>query len=341
MILIDALYINNSGGKILLDYLIESIEKSDLEVRYLLDSRIYKKHHIILNNRVDYLVASLINRHKFYKKVAMSLDVVFCFGNLPPSFKLNAKVYTYFHQKLFAIRPSSLPLLFKIKLWIKSKVVYFFRKNTDFWIVQTDSMKHAFLKSFNVNSKHILIIPFYPPLKNLDNIFIKRVDRSFLYVSSGAPHKNHQNLLSGFKMFYDKNKKGELHLTLLETESILMRTIKNMQKLGYPIINHGFVSRENLLLLYRSAEYIVYPSLTESFGLGIIEGLENGCKVLGSDLEYMKSVCIPNFVFNPNLDSEIAMGFENAIKIKKLKATQLVFNEIELILKLLNNVNKK
>ena len=75
--------------------------------------------------------------------------------------------------------------------------------------------------------------------------------------------------------------------------------------------------------------------------IGIIEGLENGCKVLGSDLEYMKSVCIPNFVFNPNLDSEIAMGFENAIKIKKLKATQLVFNEIEQILKLLNNVNKK
>ena len=37
MILIDALHINNSGGKILLDYLIKSIEKSNIEVFYLLD----------------------------------------------------------------------------------------------------------------------------------------------------------------------------------------------------------------------------------------------------------------------------------------------------------------
>jgi hypothetical protein len=45
MILIDALYINNSGGKVLLDYLIEELEKTDKEVFYLLDERIQKKNY--------------------------------------------------------------------------------------------------------------------------------------------------------------------------------------------------------------------------------------------------------------------------------------------------------
>ena len=35
MILIDALYVNVSGGKILLDLLIEELEKKDLEIFYL------------------------------------------------------------------------------------------------------------------------------------------------------------------------------------------------------------------------------------------------------------------------------------------------------------------
>ena len=40
MVLIDAIYINNGGGKILFDYLISQLNKSDLELYYLIDSRI-------------------------------------------------------------------------------------------------------------------------------------------------------------------------------------------------------------------------------------------------------------------------------------------------------------
>ena len=36
MILFDAVFINNGGGKILLDYLIDEIEKQNIELTYLL-----------------------------------------------------------------------------------------------------------------------------------------------------------------------------------------------------------------------------------------------------------------------------------------------------------------
>ena len=39
MILIDALYINNGGGKVLLDYLVEHLEVTNLPIYYLLDKQ--------------------------------------------------------------------------------------------------------------------------------------------------------------------------------------------------------------------------------------------------------------------------------------------------------------
>ena len=56
MILIDAVYVNVTGGKILLDLLIEELEKRDLEIFYLLDYRIINNHpKISKNNRIKYL----------------------------------------------------------------------------------------------------------------------------------------------------------------------------------------------------------------------------------------------------------------------------------------------
>ena len=42
-ILIDAIYINDSGGKILLDYLLQELEKIGKKCIYLLDKRVEDK----------------------------------------------------------------------------------------------------------------------------------------------------------------------------------------------------------------------------------------------------------------------------------------------------------
>ena len=69
MILIDALYINNSGGKVLLDYLIDSLEDTNEEFFYLLDKRIEgNTPKIKEKNNVLYIKANLYNRYKFYVK---------------------------------------------------------------------------------------------------------------------------------------------------------------------------------------------------------------------------------------------------------------------------------
>ena len=69
MLLIDAIYINTGGGKILLDYLIEELEKTDKQIFYLLDKRIEKEKYVVKStNVILYLKSGFFDRINFYKK---------------------------------------------------------------------------------------------------------------------------------------------------------------------------------------------------------------------------------------------------------------------------------
>lgn len=100
MILIDALYINNSGGKFLLEYLIRELKKCQINCFFLLDYKL-KPDLIDRGDNFLYLKSSLFNRYRFYNRNKTSFSKVFCFGNLGPPIPLNIETITYVHQKLF------------------------------------------------------------------------------------------------------------------------------------------------------------------------------------------------------------------------------------------------
>ena len=91
MILIDAVYINNGGGKVLLDYLMKFLEETNIEVYYLLDDRMSNNCiSIKKSNRTKFLKANLFNRYVFYKKHRTNFSTILCFGNIPPSIKIES-----------------------------------------------------------------------------------------------------------------------------------------------------------------------------------------------------------------------------------------------------------
>lgn len=328
MILVDAVYINEGGGKVLFDYLVEQIERQNLNVFYLLDKRIENKHpHIQNTGQVKYIKGSLKLRNQFYREHKNDFSNVLCFGNIPPTIRLDAKVYTYFHQYQYLKIPKELSLVQKMLFGLKILVLKRLVSNTDFWMVQSTKVKDGLTKRFNrVTEKQVKILPFYPPL--VGNANVTRKKNSFVYVSSGVQYKNHIRLIKAFFMFYDEHKKGELHLTVGENYSEIITLIKHGQDKGYPIFNYGFVSRGELLRICQSAEFAIYPSLTESFGLGIIEAIENGCKIIGADLPYMYAVCEPSFIFDPLSAESMAEVMGQAILQESKLSKQLVFNEI-------------
>ena len=194
-------------------------------------------------------------------------------------------------------------------------------------------MKNEFLRKMNIEPDNkVLIHPFFPSFNGLIKKNIPRIPFSFLYVSKYHKHKNFENLIRGFKIFYDEFNIGELHLTLVNDNSSIINSINELVLKGYPVINHGFVTRDKLAYLYRSSEFIVYPSFLESFGLGIIEGIENGCKIIAADLPYTYAICEPSISFDPKSSISISNSLKKTLNKKLFKSIQLAFNDLDALI---------
>lgn len=335
MILIDALYINDGGGKILLDYLILQLKKSDLDVYFLLDDRIIGNHPGINPERVKYLKGSFIKRHIFYRTNKHQFTKVFCLGNLPPNIRLKATVFTYFHNLIYLNVSKEFSLKERLKFKLKISTLKRITKNSDYWLVQSDLIKEKLQLKFHFDSDRIKVMPFYPQFAGSDSI-ITREKNTYLYVSNATPHKNHKRLIDVFCQFYNKYQFGKLILTVNKDYPEVLELIESKIKKGYPIENIGFVDRLTLQKKYLSSEFLIFPSLTESFGLGLIEGIECGCKVIGADLPYTYEVCEPSYVFNPYDENSIFHAFEKTLSSQTIKPSlPRIENNINQIISLL------
>lgn len=332
MILIDAIYINNGGGKVLLDYLIEELEKKNHKIYYLLDDRVRQIHPKIKEeNIIYYLKPCLIKRFLFYKKNKFSFTKIFCLGNIPPLTKTKSEVIVYFHNSILLDVPMDFSWLEHFKYFFKVIIVNLFKFNVNRWFVQSNFIKNKFQKKYNVKEQNIELMPFYPSFDIDPKDSIIRIKQTYLYVSNAQPNKNHEKLINAFCLFYDKHHLGKLILTVSSNFPFILNIINEKILLGYPIENIGFVDRSTLQRTYLSTEFLIFPSLAESFGLGLIEGIECGCKIIGSDLPYTYEVCEPSIVFNPIQIQSILTAFEQSILDTPVKLS---------IPKIKNNINE-
>lgn len=340
MLLIDAIYINTGGGKILLDYLIEELEKIDTECFYLLDKRIEnKKYTIKSTNIVQYLESNFFNRLNFYKQNKNRFSTILCFGNIPPPIRLKSKVFTYFHNINY-IFYSKKDYSFKERFlnYIKRKILSLWKNNTDKWIVQSLYVQQKMIEKYGENKNKIEIIPFYKSFKKNEDIGnIEKIPNSFLYVSNAYPNKNHLRLIDAFCNFYDKCKKGKLIVTVSDNFTEVKNLIYIKIAQNYPIENLGYVSQEILEKYYKQSTFVIFPSTSESLGLGLIEGIEFDCKIIGANLPYTYAVCEPSIVFNPLNIESIEESFNYAVHNKVKDSILKTENCISKLINLLKN----
>lgn len=336
MLLIDTIYINEGGGKVLLDYLIKKLENTEIECFYLFDSRVKNNlPNIKSTNKVKYLNPSLWKRLLFYRKHKTLFSKVFCMGNLPPNIKMNAEVYTYYHSPLYLKTPENFSTIERLKLSLKRLVLKKFSKNTNFWLVQTEFIKEKLQEKFSIDTSKVSLMPFYPPFEEC-NEQVVRENHSFLFVSNATVHKNHIRLIDAFCAFFDEHQTGKLILTIDHGYDQVLNKIDKKMAQGYPIINVGFLGRKELKRLYMSSQYLIFPSLAESFGLGLVEAINNGCKVIGADLAYTYAVCEPSIVFNPYKEVSIVEALKLAINQDIENSKSLMEDKIDDLIKLFN-----
>ena len=336
MILIDSVYINDSGGLILLEYLIERLESSNLDVFYLFDSRTIDVFRHIESSKKLFLSNSVLERLSFYFKYRNKYSYILCFGNIPPPIKLNVPVYVYFHQQLFLNIPKSFSVAQKAIYIFKQTVIFLQKENATIWIVQSQMMKSRFAEKYlKGRDSKVKILPFYPPLQIESFSDIERKKNSFIYISNSSPHKNHRLLIEAFSNVFDKVSIGSLLVTIPSSSIELCNLISEKLELGYPILNVGFIDRQKLIELYLSHEYLIFPSLSESFGLGLVEAIDCGCKVIVSDLSYAYEVCKPSLTFDPYNIKSIENAILSAIDGNLPHSEKIISNDIEQLISLL------
>lgn len=75
----------------------------------------------------------------------------------------------------------------------------------------------------------------------------------------------------------------------------------------------GYLSIEEIILLYKSAEAFIYPSLYEGFGLPVLEAMKSGCPVISSNVSSIPEVAgNAALLCDPNDTSTLS---SNALKV--------------------------
>ena len=166
MILIDAVYINKSGGKVLLEYLIDYIIKNNKQKRYffLLDERIQIDFMFIPSTiEFSFIKAGESNRKVFYKEKLFLFHSVFCFANVPPPIKIkNKKVTIYFHNILLANFLQANLSIFEMLYYSFKKLYIKFQNHSNYsWLVQSSIIGDLIKKEFGIGKTKIFEVPFF------------------------------------------------------------------------------------------------------------------------------------------------------------------------------------
>lgn len=333
-ILIDALYINNSGGLRLLEYLVAELQRKDVDYFLLADSRCNGMFNSC--KHVRYMNASMRERNKFYDTKKGWFSTVLCFGNIPAPVKMDVPVYTYFHNINLLTLAEAYSVNAKVVSWLKRVVFKHYKKNTDYWLVQTSNTSKELVNHLGESPERVKLMPFYELPDGVSEIAKQPHGDDYVFVAVDVPGKSHKELLEAWRILHKRGVDKTLHLTV-QNDSPLVEKIKEAQNEGVKVINHGVIPFPEVFSLYKQSKAIIYPSHNESLGLGIVEAITAGCDVIGSNLPFLHSICKPSGVFNPYSAESIADAVKTYESGNTKKSELTIYNHIDELVKLLTD----
>lgn len=311
-LVIHAPNIHTGGGLVLLRALLQ-LETLPLRMAFL-DMRFMPHMPKISGAKFTYVQCSLIARLGAELRLwlsARSEDTLLCFHGLPPLLPYKGSVVVFLQNRLL-IESRSLagyPLPVRIRLWLERVWCRLLQRHCSLYIVQTPSMA-ALLKNWLRRDVPVAVVPF-APLESIQSSTANISDGckfDFVYVSSGEAHKNHRNLVEAWRLLAVSGYRPSLALTL-DTQAYpeLDAHISQVAtEHALRITNLGLLSKEVLNGLYQSVSAMVYPSMTESFGLPLIEAAKRGLPIIAPELDYVRDVVNPTETFDPSSPVSIA-----------------------------------
>lgn len=245
----------------------------------------------------------------------------------PMSFKMPFKKIITIHDLTPILFPNtfSLTTVLLHKLLLK-KTLY----TADKIITDSKSTKEDLIFYFKIPDEKIKIIPLGvdEKFKLIDSSTVRKFKNNYnldfpfiLYVGTLEPRKNIPTLLKAFSILRSRNlnyklviagEKGWKYKAIFDTISDL-----NLQN---DVIFTGYVSDDDLPLLYNAADLFVYPSLYEGFGLPPLEAMACGTPVITSNTSSLPEVVGDAGILLDPVDIEgLANSIHNVLFDNELK----------------------
>jgi glycosyltransferase involved in cell wall biosynthesis len=315
-LVIHAPNVHQGGGKALLLALIEAVP-SNLSLLMQLDSRMALSRDLSKNIPIKRVKVSVMGRllaEWRLRKNVSEIDTVLCFGNLPPLFRLAGRTIVFVQNRYILDQVSLDGFSFKIKWRLKIERLWFrlSASNASEFIVQTPSMR-SLLEALNIpTGKAIHVLPFVSSCagyqRSLKQMGAAGLNRPWIYVASGEPHKNHKKLIEAWCLLARDGFFPTLWLTLdAKNHSDLCAWIEQKSRIfNLKLENLGVQSHAQLQYFYTQAQALIYPSTFESFGLPLIEARQAGLAIVASELDFVRDVVDPDEVFDPGTPISIA-----------------------------------
>ncbi len=257
---------------------------------------------------------------------AYNCDLLHCTSNTAPYLKKTPLITTlhdiiYMEGSLMELLTNKASLYQKFgnlyRRFIVSKVV----KNSSSLITVSNFEKENITRFFKLKNKNIQTVH-----NGVNPIFTNRIEAEILekvkenyklpesymlHIANSDPRKNTKGVLIAFNKFKKQSTNSYQLLMLGCKEADLKMMLK---EIGAPnsyqhIVLLGYVSDQDLPVIYYLSKLFLFPSLREGFGIPIIEAMACGVPVITSNTSSMPEVAgDAAHIVNPTNTDEICHG---------------------------------
>jgi len=200
--------------------------------------------------------------------------------------------------------------IYELKHFFYRLVISLQIKNSLAIITPTNSVKEQIIRHYGVQLKN-KIFPIYEGInKELvstkENQSLKKFfpENFFIYVGNFYPHKNVERLIKAFSK--TKNKYQLILIGPNDYFSERLKTLVNNLCTQKRIKFYFNPKKEDLIFFYKNAQALIHPSLSEGFGLPIIEAVYYQLPIIGSNIPVFKELLGNRYLsFDPRNGTDI------------------------------------
>ncbi len=309
------------------------IENSGYEYKIISNDFIGKIKNAVLK-RVIFLI--WLNTCFFFKLLFQKKDTVVIYTSFPPLIKLKKiKQVGIIHDVLFKKYPTAITSSGKINNLLLNILI---TSRCDIILTNAETVKQEILEIYNLKEDRIKVVYNTFSLKTPKNInedeILKKFNLSdckklyFISVSSMNKNKNIDFLINTFNDI--SSDYPDIKLVLVGNHNNNLKQYENRRNNN--IFFTGYISDEELAVLYKNALAFAFPSIYEGFGIPIIDAQMLGVPVICSDIPIFREVAqdsallcdlttecfskgLKDLIENPNLRMQlIEEGSKNSVR---------------------------